>query len=139
MYWKTCWISFAEDSFTTCPSFILWQSDCKILSSTLAFCKQPFGNFLFLHSQKLCKTNHNIIKLGSSLTFTSMTPFKQRNLPCSRQNTFSITIFALDSLEPKNFHGHPYVPLDILSLRKAKADRRSLQEYKGAQKSHQQQ
>ena len=37
------------------------------------------------------------------------------------------------------FHGHSYLPLDILSLRKAKADRRDLREYKRAQKSNHQQ
>ena len=94
---KTRRISFSEDSFTFLY-FILCQSGCRILSSIHAFCKQPLGNFSFLKLQKLCKTKHGIIKLGRSLTFTSIALLKQRNLPFSRPNAFSITILGLDNL-----------------------------------------
>ena len=58
---KTRRISFAEDSFTFLY-YILCQSGCRILSSILAFCKQPSGNFWFLKLQKLCKAKQEIIK-----------------------------------------------------------------------------
>ena len=82
------------------------------------------------------KAQHNQVR--KFLAFTSIALLKQRSLPFSRPNAFSIMILALDSNQ-NTFHGHSYLPLDILSLRKAKADRRDLREYKRAQKSNHQQ
>ena len=107
------------------------------------FCPLPlrFVNNCLANSRFQIRKSYakqNIIKLGSSLTFTSIAILKQRNLPFSRLNAFSITILHLIACNQKTFHGNSYLPLDIRSLRKAKADRRSLREYKWAQKSHHQ-
>ena len=68
------------------------------LTSTLAFCKQTFGQLFASKFTKVMQSNarHNQIKKFFDIRIHGL--FKQRNLPFSYPNAYSITNLALDSL-----------------------------------------